>query len=146
MFQCDGAWWGSLAGLPWIPPPHARAVPGSTNFIGTNAQAHLLVMSFNSSKRTYGKLIFTAKKLRKLGKSINEPKSEEYKYARFSCMYFTADIRFSDDLSKLLELCNRNKCTIKSVARVSTFIGVMIRVHDILTSRAYRHHSVLPAI
>ena len=23
------------------------------------------------------------------------------------------DIRFSDDLSKLLKLCNRNKCTIK---------------------------------
>ena len=43
--QCDGAWWGPLAGLPWIPPPHARALPGSTNFVGTNAQAHLLVMS-----------------------------------------------------------------------------------------------------
>jgi len=40
----DGAWWGSLAGLPWI-PPFARALPGSTNFVGTNAQAHLLVMS-----------------------------------------------------------------------------------------------------
>ena len=37
--------WGPLAGLPWIPPPHARALPSSTNFIGTNAQAHLLVMS-----------------------------------------------------------------------------------------------------
>ena len=37
--------WGPLAGLPWIPPPHARALPGSTNFVGTNAQAHLSVMS-----------------------------------------------------------------------------------------------------
>ena len=37
--------WGPLAGLPWIPPLHARALPGSTNFVGTNAQAHLLVMS-----------------------------------------------------------------------------------------------------
>ena len=37
--------WGPLAGLPWIPPPHARALPGSTNFVGTNAQAHLLVMT-----------------------------------------------------------------------------------------------------
>ena len=39
--------WGPLAGLPWIPPPHVRALPGSTNFVGTNAQAHLLVMSLN---------------------------------------------------------------------------------------------------
>ena len=38
---------GPLAGLSWIPPPHVRAVPGSTNFVGTNAQAHLLVMSLN---------------------------------------------------------------------------------------------------
>ena len=37
VFQCDGAWWGPLAGLPWIPPPHARAVPGSTNFVGTSS-------------------------------------------------------------------------------------------------------------
>ena len=36
---------GLLAGLPWRPPPHARALPGSTNLVGTNAQAHLLVMS-----------------------------------------------------------------------------------------------------
>ena len=43
--HCDGAWWGPLTALPWIPPPHARALPGSTNFVGTNAQAHLLVMS-----------------------------------------------------------------------------------------------------
>ena len=43
-----GAWWGPLAGFPWIPPPHARALPGSTNFVGTNAQAHLLVMSLNN--------------------------------------------------------------------------------------------------
>ena len=35
---------GPLAGLPWI-PPHARALPGFTNSVGTNAQAHLLVMS-----------------------------------------------------------------------------------------------------
>ena len=45
--------WGPLAGLPWIPPPHARALPGSTNFVGTNAQAHLLVMSLNYSYYTY---------------------------------------------------------------------------------------------
>ena len=44
--QCDGAWWGPFAGLPWIPPPHVRALPDSTNFVGTNSQAHLLVMSF----------------------------------------------------------------------------------------------------
>ena len=25
--------------------PHARALPASTNFVGTGAQAHLLVMS-----------------------------------------------------------------------------------------------------
>ena len=37
--------WGPIAGLPWIPPPHTRAFPGSTNFVGTNAQARLLVMS-----------------------------------------------------------------------------------------------------
>ena len=37
-----------LAGLPWIPPPLARALPGSTNFVGTNAQAHLLVMSLTA--------------------------------------------------------------------------------------------------
>jgi len=42
--QCDIAWWGPLAGLPWM-PPHARVLPSSTNFVGTNAQAHLLVMS-----------------------------------------------------------------------------------------------------
>ena len=34
----------ALAGLPWR-PPHAGALPGSTNLVGTNAQAHLLVMS-----------------------------------------------------------------------------------------------------
>ena len=45
--QCDGSWWGLLAGLPWIPPPHARALPASTNFVDTSAQAHLLVMSLN---------------------------------------------------------------------------------------------------
>ena len=44
-----GAWWGLLVGLPWIPPPHARALPGSTNFVGTSAQAHLLVMNLNAS-------------------------------------------------------------------------------------------------
>ena len=44
-----GAWWGLLAGLPWIPPPHARALSGSTNFVGTSAQAHLLVMNLNAS-------------------------------------------------------------------------------------------------
>ena len=43
--------WGPLAGLPWIPPPHARALPGSTNFEGTNAQAHLLVMSLIFNRR-----------------------------------------------------------------------------------------------
>ena len=48
--------WGPLAGLPWIPPPHARALPGSTNFVGTNAQAHLLVMSLNVAKCNLGKV------------------------------------------------------------------------------------------
>ena len=38
---------GSLSGLPWIPLSYARALPCSTNFVGTNAQAHLLVMSLN---------------------------------------------------------------------------------------------------
>ena len=35
---------------------HARAVPGSTNFVGTNAQAHLLVMSLNVAKYNLGKV------------------------------------------------------------------------------------------
>ena len=48
--------WGLLAGLPWIPSPHARALPGSTNFVGTNAQAHLLVMSLNVAKCNLGKV------------------------------------------------------------------------------------------
>ena len=48
--------WGPLAGLPWIPLPHARALPGSTNFVGTNAQAHLLVMSLNVAKCNLGKV------------------------------------------------------------------------------------------
>ena len=48
--------WGPLAGLPWIPPPHARALPDSTNFVGTNAQAHLLVMSLNVAKCNLGKV------------------------------------------------------------------------------------------
>ena len=47
--------WGPLAGLPWI-PPHARALPGSTNFLGTNAQAHLLVMSLNVANCNLGKV------------------------------------------------------------------------------------------
>ena len=44
-----GAWWGPLAGLPWIPPPNARALPSSNNFVGISAQAHLLVMNLNAS-------------------------------------------------------------------------------------------------
>ena len=52
--------WGGgarvLAGLPWKPPPLARALPGSTNFVGTNAQAHLLVMSLNVAKCNLGKV------------------------------------------------------------------------------------------
>ena len=48
--------WGPLEGLPWIPPPHATALPGSTNFVGTNAQAHLLVMSLNVAKCNLGKV------------------------------------------------------------------------------------------
>ena len=43
--QCHSAWWGPLAGLPWIPPPHARALHSSTNFVGSSVQAHLLEMS-----------------------------------------------------------------------------------------------------
>ena len=50
-------WWGPLAGLPWIPPPHARALPGSTKFVGTNAQAHLLVMSLIQVKIFQPRLI-----------------------------------------------------------------------------------------
>ena len=53
-FRLGGA--GALAGLPWIPPPLARALPGSTNFVGTNAQAHLLVMSLNVAKCNLGKV------------------------------------------------------------------------------------------
>ena len=34
-----------------LPPPHARALPGSTNFVATNAQAHLLVMSLMADKK-----------------------------------------------------------------------------------------------
>ena len=41
-FQLGG---GPLPGLLWRPPPHSRALAGSTNFVGTNAQAHLWVMS-----------------------------------------------------------------------------------------------------
>ena len=37
-------------------PPLARALPGSTNFVGTNAQAHLLVMSLNVAKCNLGKV------------------------------------------------------------------------------------------
>ena len=47
-------WWGPLAGLRI--PPHARALPGSTNFVGNNAQAHLLVMSLNVAKCNLGKV------------------------------------------------------------------------------------------
>ena len=32
------------------------ALPGSTNFVGTNAQAHLLVMSLNVAKCNLGKV------------------------------------------------------------------------------------------
>ena len=48
--------WGPLAGLPWRPPPHARALRGCTNFVGTNAQAHLLVMSLNVAKCNLSKV------------------------------------------------------------------------------------------
>ena len=58
--QRDFGWGGGgvrvLAGLPWIPPPLARALPGSTNLVGTNAQAHLLVMSLNVAKCNLGKV------------------------------------------------------------------------------------------
>ena len=55
--QRDFCWGGgALAGLPWIPLPLARAVPGSTNFVGTNAQTHLLVMSLNVAKCNLGKV------------------------------------------------------------------------------------------
>ena len=54
--QGDFGWVGPHAGLPWIPPPHAKTLPGSTNFVGTNAQAHLLVMSLNVAKCNLGKV------------------------------------------------------------------------------------------
>ena len=57
--QRDFGWGGGarvLAGLPWIPPPLARALPGSINFVGTNTQAHLLVMSLNVAKCNLGKV------------------------------------------------------------------------------------------
>ena len=47
---------GALSGLPWIPPPLAKALPGFTNFVGTNAQAHLFVMSLNVAKCNLGKV------------------------------------------------------------------------------------------
>ncbi|KAK2571164.1 Nardilysin [Acropora cervicornis] len=53
--RCDGAWWWSLAGLPRRPPPHARALPGSTNLVGTYAQAHLLTTFVFDVRRKYFK-------------------------------------------------------------------------------------------
>ena len=53
--------WGPLAGLPWIPPPRARALPSSTNFVGTSTQAHLLVMSLNVAEYNLGKVNIEAK-------------------------------------------------------------------------------------
>ena len=44
-FQLGGGLHGYL-------PPHARALPSSSNFVGTNAQVHLLVMSLNVENRT----------------------------------------------------------------------------------------------
>ena len=55
-FRLGGGGARVLAGLPWIPPPLARALPGSTNFVGTNAQAHLLVMSLKVAKCNLGKV------------------------------------------------------------------------------------------
>ena len=40
----------------WIPPSYARALPCSTNFVGTNAQAHLLETSLNVAKCNLGKV------------------------------------------------------------------------------------------
>ena len=57
--QRDFGWGGGgggLSGLPWIPPPLAKALPGFTNFVGTNAQAHLFVMSLNVAKCNLGKV------------------------------------------------------------------------------------------
>ena len=45
--QRDSTWRGPPTGFRWIPPPHAKALPCLTNFVGTSAQAHLLVMSLN---------------------------------------------------------------------------------------------------
>ena len=53
--------WGPLAGLPWIPPPRGRALPSSTNFVGTSTQAHLLVMSLNVAEYNLGKVNIEAK-------------------------------------------------------------------------------------
>ena len=39
---------GLLIGLPRILPPHTRALPSFTNFVGTNDQAHLLLMRLNA--------------------------------------------------------------------------------------------------
>ena len=52
--QGDCGWVGVVrrVAMDKVPPPHARAVPGFTNFIGTYVQAHLLVMSLNVAKLT----------------------------------------------------------------------------------------------
>ena len=73
-----GAWWGPLTGLPWIPPLHARALPGSTNFVGTSAQAHLLVMSLHVSIVVYvweGNWLLLFMKEKKLSKSSKNKNS-----------------------------------------------------------------------
>ena len=48
--HCDGAWWGSSQGCHGLYLlPCARALPSSTNFVGTSAQAHLLVISLTTT-------------------------------------------------------------------------------------------------
>jgi len=61
VIQCDGAWWWLLAGLPWIPPFLATALPSFTNPLGTSSQAHLLVMSLTLRKISFQLLTLACK-------------------------------------------------------------------------------------
>ena len=54
----DFGWVGAArrVAMDTFDPPHAKTLPGSTNFVGTKAQAHLLVMSLNVAKCNLGKV------------------------------------------------------------------------------------------